>query len=108
MDGTFCASRYLYDNLTRAKVGTAPVKVCHFNVRGIDRNYDNILLYLKSLDDPFDVICLSECHILQGKSEIDNRYDMTGYDKHIFFFFATIDPLRGHPPCRHEPWLSFN
>ena len=26
----------------------------------------------------------------------------------FFFFFATIDPLRGHPPCRHEPWLSFN
>ena len=26
LDGTFCASRYLYDNLTRAKVGTAPVK----------------------------------------------------------------------------------
>ena len=25
LDGTFCASRYLYDNLTRAKVGTAPV-----------------------------------------------------------------------------------
>ena len=61
------------------------LKVCHFNVRGIDRNYDNILLYLKSLDDPFDVICLSECHILQGKSEIDNRYDMTGYDKHIVY-----------------------
>ena len=26
----------------------------------------------------------------------------------FFFFFATIDPLRGHPPCRREPWLSFN
>ena len=26
----------------------------------------------------------------------------------LLFFFVTIDPLRGHPPCRREPWLSFN
>ena len=61
------------------------LKICHFNLRGIEKNYNNIILYLKTINEPFDVICLSECHLLQGKSNIDDRFDITGYDKHVVY-----------------------
>ena len=28
--------------------------------------------------------------------------------KFFILFYATIDPLRGHPPCRREPWLRYH
>ena len=48
MDGTFCASRYLYDNLTRAKVGTAPVKNL-FN----GASQGGYIVFIKRKDSPY-------------------------------------------------------
>ena len=61
------------------------LKVCHFNVRGIEKNYHNLVLYLNSINTPFDIICLSECHIQINKHDIDDRYDISGYDKNLVY-----------------------
>lgn len=60
------------------------LKIINFNVRGIGKNFDNLLLYLNSISFSFDIITLSECHILR-KNPIDNMYDISGYDKHIVY-----------------------
>ena len=68
-----------------SKLNNSSLKVVHFNLRGINKNYDNLVVYLNSLDYSLDIICLSECHIKLGESDIDNRYNMIGYDKHIVY-----------------------
>ena len=61
------------------------LKVCHFNIRGIDKNYDSLVLYLNSIHSSFDIICLSECHIQIDRTNIDDRYSLVGYDKHLVY-----------------------
>ena len=63
------------------------LKIVHFNIRGLDKNFDNLILYLNSLDHTFDVITLSECHITLN-TNIDNRYKIEGYDN--FFVYSNI------------------
>ena len=61
------------------KIGwTPPLKVVHFNIRGIEKNFDNLILYLNSLNHSFDVICLSEIHIT-NVNHVKNRFTMEGY-----------------------------
>ena len=63
------------------------LKIVHFNIRGLVKNFDNLILYLSSLDHTFDVITLSECHITLNNN-IDNRYKIEGYDN--FFVYSNI------------------
>ena len=55
------------------------LKIIHLNIRGLEKNFDNLLLYLNSLDNTFDIICLSETHILDI-NYAKNRYILEGYD----------------------------
>lgn len=57
--------------------------VVHFNIRGLQSNFDNLVLYLSSLSQPFDFICLSETHIHTANADIDDRFNLDGYDKHF-------------------------
>ena len=67
----------LYDNQNKVD---SLLKVVHFNIRGVQANFDNLVTYLNTLAQPFDFICLSECH-LPINSNIDDRYELEGYDK---------------------------
>ena len=58
------------------------LSVGHFNIRGLQTNYDKLVLYLNSLSQPFDFICLSETHIHSENCDIDDRFNLEGYDKH--------------------------
>jgi len=60
------------------------LKVMHVNIRGIQSNFDNLVLYLNTLDHSFDFICLSECH-LPKTANIDDRFNLEGYDKYVVY-----------------------
>ena len=63
------------------------LKIIHLNIRGLDKNFDNFITYLNTLDQSFDVITLSECH-LQVNANCDNRFKIEGYDN--FFVYSNI------------------
>ncbi len=54
------------------------------NVRGIDCNYDNLLLFLNSINYNIDAIILTECHIQHSNTynyDLHNTHPIEGYDK---------------------------
>ena len=55
----------------------------HINVRGLECNYDNFMMYLNSLSLTFDIMVLSECHISNtgNYGNIDSRLEIQGYNK---------------------------
>jgi exonuclease III len=61
------------------------LKVVHFNIRGLQSNFDNLVLYLNSIIHPFDFICLSECHLSEQGIDITDRFNLIGYDKHVVY-----------------------
>ena len=48
------------------------LQIIHFNIRGLNKNVDNLVTFLSSLEHSFDVITLSECHI--SNTNCDNRF----------------------------------
>ena len=53
------------------------LKIINLNIRGIERNYDNLVNYLATIEPQFDVICLTECHISNNKllkEDLQNKY----------------------------------
>ena len=62
------------------------LKIIHFNIRGLNKNFDNLVTFLSSLEHSFDVITLSECHI--SNTNCDNRFKIDGYDN--FFAYSNI------------------
>ena len=48
------------------------LQIIHFNIRGLNKNVDNLVTFLSSLKHSFDVITLSECHI--SNTNCDNRF----------------------------------
>ena len=54
------------------------------NVRGIERNFDNLLLFMKSITHEFDIIALTECHLHLNETynaDLQNTHPIPGYDK---------------------------
>ena len=52
------------------------LKIINLNIRGIERNYDNLVNYLSTIKTQFDVICLTECHINNNnlvKEDLHNK-----------------------------------
>ena len=59
------------------------LNVLSINVRGIAKNYDNLITYLNTLKNTFSVIILSECHIQEsilGVRYLQNMYNIPGYN----------------------------
>ena len=71
-----------FNESIKIEIGT-DFTTLHINVRGIECNYDNLIMYLNMFKIPFDVIVLSECHIngTTGCSDIDKKFDINGYQK---------------------------
>ena len=63
------------------KHNSSNLSVLNINVRGISCNYDNLTLYLNSLNFIFDAIILTECHIPKDAANIDihNTFPINGY-----------------------------
>ena len=62
------------------------LKSIHFNIRGIESNFTNFLLFLKSLPFQFDVISLSETHLPRSKIYLNNdKFNLEGYSIHRAF-----------------------
>ena len=62
---------------------TEQLSLVNINIRGIGRNYDNLLMYLNSFKHKFDVIVLNECHIQNNpihKVNLHSKYPIEGYD----------------------------
>ena len=54
------------------------------NIRGIECNYDNFMIYLAELNYDFDVIALTECHLQQNEVynyDLENTHTIQGYTK---------------------------
>ena len=63
------------------------LKIVHFNINGLDANFDNLITYLDTIDHSFDIIALSECHLHKSKN-VDNRFKINGYDN--YFVYSNI------------------
>ena len=60
------------------------LSVISFNIRGIDCNFDKLILFLSSLNYKFDVITLVECHIKNDElynHDLHNTHPLNNYDK---------------------------
>ena len=65
------------------------LKIIHLNIRGLEAHYDDLLLFLNTLDTSFDIITLSECHFSSKNTYLNNRrFSIDGYDN--FFVFSSI------------------
>ena len=58
------------------------LKVININVRGLSKNYDNVTMYLSNLEQKFDVIIMTECHITKDiiNQDLHNMYALEGYN----------------------------
>ena len=58
------------------------LQVINLNIRGMNRNYENLSLYLNNFKVKFDIIMLSETHISSDiiNKNIHNHYPLEGYD----------------------------
>ena len=63
-------------------VTESDLKLINLNVRGLNRNYDNIVTYLNSFLLKFDIIVLSECHLQveHTTQDLHNKYPLEGYE----------------------------
>ncbi len=56
----------------------------NINIRVIDCNFDNLVLYLNTLSVTFDFIVLTECHLYDNKiysQDLHNQQPISGYDR---------------------------
>ena len=69
--------------------------ILNLNVRGISKNYDNLLLYLNSLNFTYDAIILNECHIATDiiNADLHNSYPISGYN--LFYTKSKINKYGG-------------
>ena len=53
-------------------------------VRGIERSFDDLLLFVKSITHESDIIALTECHLHVNETydfDLQNTHPIPGYDK---------------------------
>ena len=65
--------------------------VLNLNIRGLECNFDKLVLFLNSIKYKFDVIVLNEAHLLDSpltNSDMHIRYPLNGYD--LFHVNSTI------------------
>ena len=74
----------------RFKYSVNNLSILNFNIRGINKNYDNLLSFLNSLNYKFDAIILNECHIYKDINNIDlhSSFPITGYK--LFYIKSNI------------------
>ena len=55
-------------------------KILNQNIRGIEKNFENLTSYLSTLKSKFNIICLTECHITKETADSDlEKYKIDGY-----------------------------
>ena len=65
------------------------LKIIHINIRGLELHFDDLNLFLNTFNNPFSIITLSECHLRNNNTYLNNnRFHIAGYDK--FFVFSEI------------------
>ena len=67
------------------------LSVLNINIRGIQRNFDNLITYLNSISCKFDIIVLTEAHLQKNAVQavdLYSRFPMEGYN--IFYVESTI------------------
>ena len=65
------------------------LKILHLNIRGLETHYQDLVLFLNTLNTSFDVITLSECHLRNSNTYLNrNRFTINGYNN--FFVFSCI------------------
>ena len=75
--------------LQSQKYNNRSLKVLHLNIRGLEAHYQDMILFLNTLNTSFDVITLSECHLRKSNTYLNcNRFAINGYDN--FFVFSNI------------------
>ena len=61
------------------------LKILHLNIRGLEAHYEDLVLFLNTLDTSFDIITLSECHLSNKNTYLNNRrFSLDGYDNFLF------------------------
>ena len=63
------------------KADNSNLSTISINIRGIDCNYDNLILYLTTLNYEFDIIALTECQLQLNEVynyDIENTHTMEG------------------------------
>ena len=67
--------------LQSQKYNNRSLKVLHLNIRGLEAHYQDMILFLNTLNTSFDVITLSECHLRKSNTYLNcNRFAINGYD----------------------------
>lgn len=78
---SLCDSPYkinlLYHNSTT-------FKIFHHNIRGIRKNFDELITTLNALDFQFDILFLTETHLIA-----DEPFNIDGYSCHLFNSFKS-------------------
>ena len=78
-----------FNNLINKQNHNGSLKIVHFNIRGLELHFDDLLLFLNTLSTSFDIITLSECHLRINNPYLNNnRFSIDGYDN--FFVFSNI------------------
>ena len=69
-----------YNTTVNHKADT-DLAIINLNIRGLERNFDNLVTYLNTFDTTFDVIVLTEAHIQNTPryTNIENMYNLEGY-----------------------------
>ena len=60
---------------------SSDLKIYNQNIRGISCNFNNLVLYLTTLKQKFDIICLTECHLDNDilNTDLHNQFHIEGY-----------------------------
>ena len=67
------------------KTNDSNLSIISINIRGIDCNYDNLILYLETIEYNFDIIALTECHLQINEVynyDIENTHTLVIYGLH--------------------------
>ena len=51
------------------------LKIIHLNILGLEAHYDDLILFLTTLDMSFDIITLSECHLSNKNTYFWNEFN---------------------------------
>ena len=73
------------------KNNSEQLSVLNINIRGLQRNFDNLLMYLNSITCKFDIIILTEAHLQKNATltlDLHNNFSMEGYK--MFYIESSI------------------
>ena len=74
---------YTADKFNKLQNLENDLKIINLNVRGLDRNYDNMINFLATIETKFHIIIVTECHIQAANLynfDMHNKFSLTGYN----------------------------